>query len=203
MREAAKSVARALATILVSPCLASFHVKRLFIGRDRALEGSSQFLALLPGLVGVYLRGAFLARVLDDFHTSAAVHFGTIFSQAGARIGARVYVGPRCHLGLVHIECDALLAAGVHIPSGAHTHGTDRTDAPIRDQASNRTTVRVGEGAWIGSAAIVLADVGRHSVVAAGAVVTRALGDFVVAAGVPAKTIKSRIPEPPPHDTAG
>src|SRR5207342_692839 len=103
---------------------------------------------------------------------SATIQFGTIFSQAGARLDANVYVGPNCHLGLVHLERDVMLAAGVHVPSGPDTHGISRTDVSIREQAGVRTLVRVGEGSWVGSGAIILADVGRHCVVGAGSVVT-------------------------------
>jgi acetyltransferase-like isoleucine patch superfamily enzyme len=38
----------------------------------------------------------------------------------------------------------------------------------------------------------VLADIGRHSVVGAGAVVTRPLPAYIVAAGVPARVIRER-----------
>jgi acetyltransferase-like isoleucine patch superfamily enzyme len=62
----------------------------------------------------------------------------------------------------------------------------------MREQEGARALVHVGEGAWIGSAAVVMADVGSHSIVGAGAVVTRPLPDFVVAAGVPARVIRSR-----------
>src|SRR5690606_9655437 len=192
MRSALKTVAHVVATIVISPALASFCVKRWVIGGDRALAGSTQALAMLPGLLGVYLRGAFLAVVLAHFDRSASVHFGTIFSQTGARIGANVYVGPHCHLGLVDIDRDVLLASGVHVPSGADTHGTEDLARPIREQPGRLTTVRIGEGTWVGSAAVVLADVGRHSVVAAGAVVAAPLGDFVVAGGGPARGLRDR-----------
>lgn len=192
MREALKRILHALATVAVLPALASFYIRRAVMGADRALEGSTQALALVPGLTGVYLRRAFLCRTLAYCDRSASVHFGTIFSQAGARLDANVYVGPHCHLGLVHLGRDVLLASGVHVPSGADTHGTERTDVPIRDQDGRRTLVHVGEGTWVGSAAIVLADVGRHSIIGAGSVVTKPIPDFVVAAGVPAKVIKER-----------
>jgi acetyltransferase-like isoleucine patch superfamily enzyme len=196
MREAAKAIARALATIVVSPVLLSFAIKRTVIGADRALEGSSQLLALVPGLPGIYLRRAFLQFAIAGCASTVTVEFGTLFSQAGARLDDNAYVGPGCHLGLVHLERNVLLAAGVHIPSGGATHGTDDAASPIRDQPGARTLVRVGEGTWIGSAAVVLADIGRHSVVGAGAVVTRPLPEFVVAAGVPAKVLRSRRTEP-------
>jgi acetyltransferase-like isoleucine patch superfamily enzyme len=91
----------------------------------------------------------------------------------------------------VHLQRDVLLAAGVHVPSGAHIHGS-APDLPIRDQPLKRTAVRIGAGAWIGSAAVVMADVGKNSIIGAGAVVTRPIPDDVVAVGAPARVIKQR-----------
>ena len=191
MKALLKAVARGVATMVVAPQLISYFVRSAVMGRNRALEGSTQVLALAPGLVGQYLRQAFLARVLDHCAPTAVIGFGTLFSQAGCRIDEHVYIGPRCHLGLVHLERDVLLAAGVHIPSGAHTHGTDLSSA-IRDQEGRPRCVRIGAGSWIGSSAVVLADVGRDTIVGAGAVVTRPLPDRVVAAGVPARVVRQR-----------
>lgn len=192
MRSALKTVAYLAATLVVSPAIASYHVKSLVIGPNRALEGSTQALAWLPGLIGVYLRGAFLAAVLARFDRSASVHFGTTLSQAGARIGANAYVGPNCHLGLVDIGPDVLLASGVHVPSGPDTHGTADVTRPIREQPGRLVVVRIGEGTWVGSAAVVMADVGCHSVIAAGAVVATPVGDFAIAGGVPARLLRDR-----------
>jgi acetyltransferase-like isoleucine patch superfamily enzyme len=187
-----KLFAHAVAWLAVLPALVSYRVRRLFLGADRALEGSTQALSLLPGLMGCYLRRAFLAQVLAHCDRSATVEFGTTFSQVGARLDANVYVGPRCHLGLVHLERDVLLAAGVHIPSGAETHGAGDTDRPIRDQPGRRTMVRIGEGTWVGSAAVVMHSVGRHAIVGAGAVVTAPVPDYAVALGVPARVVRDR-----------
>lgn len=195
MREWLKAAARGIATIVVVPQLVSFKVRALITDEDRALVGSSQLLSLVPGLTGQYLRRAFLARVLKGgCANSAAIEFGTLFSQVDCRIDERVYIGPRCHLGHVHLERDVLIAAGVHIPSGPHSHGTDLS-APIHDQPGALRVVRIGAGAWIGSNAVVLADVGRNTIVGAGAVVTRPLPDRVVAAGVPARIVR-RLDEP-------
>jgi virginiamycin A acetyltransferase len=164
----------------------------LFIGRNRALESASQLISLFPGISGQYLRRAFLQRVLARCHSSVLVEFGTLFSQAGAVLEESVYIGPRCQLGLVCLERDVLLASGVQIPSGGMTHYFDDPSRPIREQGGERRMVTVGAGSWIGTGAIVLADVGKGTVVAAGAVVTRPLPDNVIAGGVPAKVIRSR-----------
>ena len=192
MREAIKAAARAVATIAILPQLVSFKIRAALMGDNRALVGSSQMLSLVPGLAGQYLRRAFLARVLrGGCASSAAIEFGTLFSQVDARIDENVYIGPRCHLGHVHLERDVLLAAGVHVPSGPHTHGMDLS-RPMHDQPGSLRVVRIGAGSWIGSNAVVLADVGHNTIVGAGAVVTRPLPDHVIAAGVPARVVKRR-----------
>jgi len=188
----AKTVARGVALAAMTPALVSFWLRARVLGADRALEGSTQMLALIPGLAGQYLRRAFLSRVLPECHASATIEFGTIFSRCGTRIEANAYVGPRCHIGLARIERNALLAAGVHVPSGAHSHGISDPALPMRDQPGTRTMVRIGAGAWIGSAAVVMADVGHDSIVGAGAVVTRPIPGRMVAAGVPARIVRSR-----------
>jgi len=187
-----KAIARGAFAVAVTPSVLSYRLRAALIGEARAIAGSTEALSLVPGLVGVYLRRAFLARVLlGGCAPSATIEFGTVFSRADAGIESNVYVGPRCHLGHVHLERDVLLAAGVHVPSGAHTHGTD-LGAPIHDQPGQLRKVRIGRGSWIGSNAVVLADVGRDTIVGAGAVVTRPLPDRVIAAGVPARVVRRR-----------
>ncbi len=191
MKELLKALARGCATVLVLPHLLSWAVRAALFGRDRALEGSMQTLGLVPGVLGEYVRRAFLARTIEHCAPTVVVGYGTLISQCGCRFDDHVYIGPRCHLGLVHLERDVMLAAGVHVPSGRHTHGT-ATGAPMREQEGRRTRVRIGAGAWIGSAAVVMADVGADTIVGAGAVVTRPLPARVMAAGVPARVVRGR-----------
>jgi virginiamycin A acetyltransferase len=191
-RELAKACARALATAAVSPALLAYAIKAAILGRDRALESSSQTLSLIPGVLGQYLRVAFLRRVLASCDPSATIEFGVLFSQTGTRIDQNVYIGPRCHIGLAHLEADVLLGAGVHVPSGARTHETADIETPIREQGGTRTLVRIGAGSWIGSGAIVMADIGEATIVGAGSVVTKEVPAKVVAAGVPARVIRPR-----------
>ena len=193
-REWLKAAARLAALVAVSPFLLWHGLWRLLIGPDRALEGSCEVLSLLPGLAGQYLRRAFLAWTLAECHPTAVICFGVLFSKSGARIGPNVYIGPRCHIGLAYIERDALLGAGVHVTSGSRTHGSDDPSRPIREQPGVLTPVRLGTGTWVGSAAVVMADVGRETIVGAGAVVTKPLPDGVVAAGVPARVLRGRTP---------
>jgi virginiamycin A acetyltransferase len=191
-KEVVKALARAAATVLAVPSLISFAIRRLILGSDRALLGSTQALALIPGVVGQYVRTAFLRRVLAHCSPSATIEFGTLFSNVGTRIDDHVYVGPMCHIGLAHLERDVLIGAAVHIPSGPDTHDIDNLDVPIREQPGTVLLIRIGAGSWLGSGSIVMADVGPGTVVGAGSVVTKPLSGAVIAAGSPARVIRGR-----------
>ena len=193
IRSAVKRLAHAVALLVVAPMIASFYFRGWLVGRRRALSASTQLLALVPGLTGQYLRRAFLGCVLAHCDRTCAIEFGSIFSDPDARIDAGAYVGPYSHIGLAHIERDALLGAGVHVPSGPMTHGFADVTRPIREQPGTPSLVTIGAGAWVGSGAIVMADVGCGTIVAAGAVVTRPLPEWVIAGGVPATVLRSRI----------
>jgi virginiamycin A acetyltransferase len=192
MKSTIKKLLHGISVVLALPWLICFGMSALVFGKNRALEGATQALAMLPGMPGMMIRRAFLSCVIKSCHHTAEVNFGTLLSQAGTIIDENVYIGPRCQLGLCHIQKNVLIAAGVHIPSGSQTHAFDDPDTPIKDQGGVRTMVTIGEGAWIGSAAIVMADVGKGSIIAAGAVVTKPIPENVIAGGVPAKVIRNR-----------
>jgi virginiamycin A acetyltransferase len=189
-----KWLARRVATLLVLPIAASTLMRGRLLGYDRAFQASIEWMSALPGVSGQYLRRAYLAMMTEGCGDETVIGFGTLFSTRRVRIDANAYVGPQCDIGWAHIERDALVAAGVHIPSGPATHGLARLDVPMRDQPGETRCVHVREGAWVGNAAVVMADVGRHAVVAAGAVVTKPIPDYAIAAGVPAQVIRFRLP---------
>jgi len=151
-----------------------------------------QWLSLIPGLTGQYVRRAFLSRAIAGCHHSVVVEHGTTLSRAGARLDENVYIGPGCRLGLVHIERDVLLAGSVQIPSGGRTHQIDDLSMPIREQRRDERLVRIGAGSWIGEASVVMADVGAEAVIGAGSVVTRPLPARCIGAGVPARILRRR-----------
>ena len=192
MRQILKLSLIALANLLVAPVLILHVIKVPLLGKDRALEGSTQLLAILPGIGGQFLRRAFLGWTIRHCHRSVTVSFGVIFSKCDCILGENVYLGPYCSLGSVHIGKNTLIATMVQLPSGGRMHGIDDLDTPIREQPGVWETVHIGENCWIGSSAVVMADVGRDTVVGAGAVVTKPLPDRVIAGGIPAKVIRER-----------
>jgi acetyltransferase-like isoleucine patch superfamily enzyme len=82
------------------------------------------------------------------------------------------------------------------------THGTADPAKRIQDQPGSLQQIHIGAGTWIGSGAVIMADVGCDSVIGAGAVVTKPIPNRVLAAGVPARVLRNREPASRAEDLA-
>ena len=93
-------------------------------------------------------------------------------------------------IGPVTIGSHVNLAQGITVT--ALNHNFSETDKRIDEQGVSTGQVVIGDDVWIGANAVVLPNVsiGRHCVIAAGAVVTKDVPDGCVVAGIPAKIIK-------------
>jgi acetyltransferase-like isoleucine patch superfamily enzyme len=196
MKGTLKALANGVSLALAFPCYLAFRAGGLLLGRERAFQGWSQALSLIPGFLGAYVRRAFYRLALARCGADAFVSFGTVITHPGASVGARAYVGLYCVLGNVTLGDDVLLGSNVSVINGARQHGIERLDVPIREQPGEWPRVSVGADSWVGDRALVLADVGRHCVIGAGAVVTAPVPDYAVAVGVPARVIRYRHVQP-------
>jgi len=187
-----KILADLLARLIVAPAALGYRFAAMLAGREQAFAGWVQFFCLVPGMVGVYLRRGFYRWVLPRCGKDAHIGFGTIFSHPTVMIGERVYIGAFCCLGDITLEDDVLLGSHVSIANGGRQHGFDRLDVPIREQPGVWPRITIGEDTWIGDRAVILADVGKHCVVGAGAVVTKPIPDYAIAVGNPARVIRYR-----------
>lgn len=103
-------------------------------------------------------------------------------------IGNNVFINSNSLLmarGGITIEDDVMLAANVQLLSNNH----DEYDR----QVLLCKPIHIKKGAWIGAGASVLPGVtiGKYAIVGAGAIVTKDVGDYEVAVGVPAKIVKT------------
>ena len=192
MRNSLKKSIDLLAFLAVLPAFLLYRMAAAGMGKDRAFPGWSHFYSLFPGISGVFLRRAFYRLVLDSCAPDVCLTFGTIFADPATRVGHGVYVGAFCCIGECALEDDVLLSSHVSVLSGPHQHGIERLDIPIRKQPGVRRRVTIGQDSWIGEHAVVMADVGRHCVIGAGAVVVKPIPDFAIAVGVPATVIGYR-----------
>jgi acetyltransferase-like isoleucine patch superfamily enzyme len=192
MKERAKAAANGVALVLVLPVFLLYRLGALLLGTGRAFPGWSQAFSLLPGLTGVYLRRAFYRLALSHCGAGAWVGFGTVLSHSTTEVGRSVYIGVFCCLGDVTLEDDVLLGSHVSVINGPSQHGTERLDVPVREQPGAWPRVTIGRDSWVGDRAVIMADIGRHCVVGAGAVVTQPLPDYAVAVGSPARVVRFR-----------
>jgi acetyltransferase-like isoleucine patch superfamily enzyme len=83
---------------------------------------------------------------------------------------------------------------GQHVSFHAENHNYDRTDIPIKHQGTRRRGIVVEDDCWVGSNTTFLdgSHVGRGCVIAAGSIVRGEIPPYSVAAGVPARVLKSR-----------
>jgi acetyltransferase-like isoleucine patch superfamily enzyme len=93
-------------------------------------------------------------------------------------------------IGPVTIGSHVNLAQGITVT--ALNHNFDDTTKRIDEQGIATKPVVISDDVWIGANAVILPGVtiGRHVVVAAGAVVTKDVPDNTIVGGVPATIIK-------------
>lgn len=93
-------------------------------------------------------------------------------------------------IGPVSIGNHVHLAQGITVT--ALNHNFSNPSQRIDEQGVSTTPVTIEDDVWIGANAVILpgVTVGTHSVVAAGAVVTRNVPPHTLVGGVPAKVIK-------------
>jgi acetyltransferase-like isoleucine patch superfamily enzyme len=115
-----------------------------------------------------------------------------VFSHPTARVGRKVYLGVYCVIGDATLEDDVLIGSQVSVMNGAKQHGIERLDVPVREQPGEWPRITIGRDTWIGDRAVVMADVGKHCVIGAGAVVAKPIPDFAIAVGNPARIVRFR-----------
>jgi acetyltransferase-like isoleucine patch superfamily enzyme len=114
----------------------------------------------------------------------------------GLRLGPRTSLGANSvvvSMSGVEVGEAVLFAGNCYLSAGIYPT-RDRT-RPIMDQdAASKGPIRIGDGAWLGTGAIVLdgVTIGRGAVVGAGAVVTKDIPDWAIVAGVPARQVGER-----------
>lgn len=183
LKAAAKLLVRGLFLVLVLPLamLTGF-------GRFTWLYTMlAQACALVPGLVGDYVRIAFYKLTLERCALSSRISFGSFFAHREAAVGSHVYIGAYCILGQCRIGDRTQIASHVQILSGRHQHAR----APAGQIGGGVfEPIEIGADCWIGASSVIMATVGSGTTVGAGAVVVKELPPGVVAVGNPAQVIR-------------
>lgn len=121
-------------------------------------------------------------------------------NQTMPGVTPKLLIGNRAHFGKMNrigcdnriiIEDDVLFAPHVHISD--RNHGFEDIHTPISQQkVISKGEVVIGTETWLGFGCQVMSGVkiGRHCVIAAGAIVVKDVPDYCVVGGNPAKILK-------------
>lgn len=148
--------------------------------------------ALIPGLPGVFLRRGFYSLTLEQCSTNCHIGFGSMFCHRSAIVEEKVYLGNYCTIGSAHLGKNCLIGSRASLLSGSeqHVYNDESGEWSSFTQAGMRQ-IHIGANAWVGEAAIIMANVGEGTQVAAGAVISSDTRAHVVVAGNPARFIKN------------
>ncbi len=192
--DAVLDAALALCQVALLPLLLVCWLERRRGASDRWLIAGAELLSLVPGPLGSLVRKAFYRASIRGCATRSYLSFGSMIVNRRASVGDRAFVGPYCVVGAVRIGAGARLATRVSAMSGRHHHGS--AVAGVESEGfHDEGVVEVGDGAWVGEGAIVMANVGREAIVGAGSVVTRDVPAGVAVAGNPARPIGGKSPD--------
>lgn len=153
----------------------------------------SEALSRVPFSLGWKLRRAVYARVLPHVGRDVLLNFGTILEDERTTFGDDVWLSVGCFVDYAHIGNHVLIGQHVVLLAGGRHHHFDQLDVPIKQQGNPpRQPINIGDGAWIGANATIMADIGNDAIVGAGAVVTKPVPPYAIVAGNPARILRMR-----------
>ncbi|MHB8254067.1 MAG: acyltransferase [Acidiferrobacter sp.] len=190
MRYEVKVVAVCIAHLVTWPLALPALIAYRSLGSERIFDFCAKLLSLLPGRTGQYLRASFYMQTLNRCHYDLAVGFGSFFSHPSAEVGRCVGIGSFSIIGTARLSDDVMVASRVSVLSGKYQHGGGARGRSIKGNALELQMVHIGEGSWLGEGCLVMADIGRHCIVSAGSVVTKAVPDNATAVGNPARFLR-------------
>lgn len=152
-----------------------------------------------------------LGQLISRSHTYNRSDFGhcgypviiapgcNIFDLENIFLEDNVYIAENCTLygyGSIKIGEGTVIASNVIIASSEHDYDDPLSQVfPFKNTMNDiKKPVEIGKYAWIGMNSIILPGVkiGDGSVVGAGSMVTRNVGDMIIVAGNPAKEVGKR-----------
>lgn len=159
--------------------------------------GFGHFVSLGKNLTIINPKCLFFGKgvgVGDNTYLGPVVYDHGVCYQPKIVIGDNTWIGKNCSIAAingVNIGKDVLFAGYVHITD--HSHGYENPDIPITKQKLIfKGPIVIEDQCWLGFNCEILSGVhiGKHSIVAARAVVTKDVPAYSIVAGNPARIIK-------------
>lgn len=189
MRRAGLALAYVVAAVMLFPLLLW---SRLPLPEFSSFTAPSQLLSLVPGYLGILLRRVWYRLTLRHCGSNLTVDWLAVIRTRESEIGDRCTLGVANWLGWVRLGNDVMTGSHVALISGARQHDFSDLSRPMREQHGTKQQLVIYDDVWIGTKAVVMADVATGTVVGAGSVVTRSYPPRAIITGNPARLLRYR-----------
>ena len=153
----------------------------------------AELVSIIPFRIGELIRYYFYKNTLSSFGENVVISFGTIISYADATVGNHVWIGTYNTFGHVDIGDYSQISQRCNFLSGSRQYVYENINTPIKYQPGFPKRIKIGPDIWVGANSTIMYNIGKGCVIGAGSVITKDIPDYSIAAGNPARIIKSRI----------
>ena len=197
IQSAIKTFLNGVCLVLVSPCALSCRLwDHLTNGSEAMFMFWAHVFSILPGHPGMFLRRAYYRLTLDHCASNFYIGFGALFTHQHALVEKNAYIGPYALVGMAHLGEGCLIGSRVSLLSGTKQHALDEQGRWGPCDQTQLQQIKIGDYAWIGEGAIVMANIGAGTMVAAGAVVEQDTRAGILVAGNPSRFVRKLKEEP-------
>lgn len=149
-------------------------------------------ISTIIGRYGMYVRENYYRHTLAKCGKNLQVGYGAFIVYSDVEIGDNCAIEEYAIISKCTIGNDVIISARCSVMSGGNHHEVDNLETPFRYSFGELKRVYLGDNLWIGTHAVIMNDIAPHTVVGAGAVVTKTFDPYSVIGGVPAKLIRKR-----------
>lgn len=157
-------------------------VKKLLAIPERLLSNGKLFIRML--------------RLRSKYNLHPSVRIGSVkISGQALSIGKGTYINTGyISCGTSSVEIGTFCAIGYNVSLVASTHDVNFPTGPEKLRPLRESPIKIGKGVWIGNNAVVLpgVEIGDFAVIGANSVVNKSIPPFSVAAGMPARIVKTK-----------
>ncbi len=173
----------------VTAAVAPMRVREVFIERCREIVDSP----IKRKIREIILPAVKILNGVNEL--GEGFQWGKPISVKGARIGRYAYIGAGGNLsGPVSVGDLTMISTDVRIVGADHEFDSVNMPTRLNFPKKPRPSTQIESDVWIGHGVVLLEGVtiGRGSIIATGAVVTKSVEPYTIVGGVPARKIKDR-----------
>jgi acetyltransferase-like isoleucine patch superfamily enzyme len=180
-----------IAFILTLPLIILTWIEVLFFGKqsERIYGFCKELLAVIPTLIGAYLRLAYYKSVCSHIGFDVQMLTGSMIAHRDTVIRKGTIIGTYTIIGYADIGENVIFGARISVLSGKYQHGRPGERGDEEEAKEEYTRIFIGANSWIGEGSIILANIGANCTIGAGSVLLKDAPDDSTFMGNPARKV--------------